>query len=92
MADLTTRIDAFQQELQSVSQEALGNDESRKRLLGVVMQGMAMLEAPIETIWRMIMTVRNISTKLAHYNSRCANHITDSLINLLHSCLWSELE
>ena len=59
MADLSARIDAFQQELQSLSQEVLIHEESRKRLFGIVMQGMAKLEAPIETIWRMIMRVRH---------------------------------
>jgi predicted nuclease with TOPRIM domain len=59
MAHLNSKIEAFERDLQSLSQEALQNEESRKRLFGVVSRAVAMLEAPIETIWRMIMTVRN---------------------------------
>ena len=60
MAALTSRIDGLQQDLQSISQEALKDEDSRKQLLKVVMQGMATLDSPLETIWRLIMTVREI--------------------------------
>ena len=60
MAALTSRIDGLQQDLQSIFQEALKDEDSRKQLLKVVMQGMATLDSPLETIWRLIMTVREI--------------------------------
>lgn len=35
------------------------NDETaRKQMFGTVMQAMAMLEAPMDTVWRTIMSVR----------------------------------
>ena len=88
MADLNSRIDAFHQELQSLGQEALKDDEARKKLFGVVVQGMTTLEAPIETIWRMIMTV--CCTSVTERNHRTQSRLTftaDSLINLLLSWL-----
>ena len=57
MSDMNSKIDAPEKDLKSVSQEALKDEEARKKLLGVVMQAMATVEAPIETIWRMIMSV-----------------------------------
>lgn len=59
MADLNSRIDALQKELQSLSQESLKDEDSRKKLLEVTTQCMRALESPLEAVWRMIMAVRH---------------------------------
>ncbi len=53
-------IENIQKSLQSVSREILDDEKARKKLLGITMQAMTMLETPLETIWRMIMSVRSV--------------------------------
>ena len=52
------QIDSLQESIQTVSRDVLSNEAARKKLLGVTMQAMNMLETPLETIWRIIMSVR----------------------------------
>lgn len=56
--ELHQKIDTLAKDLQSVSAAVAQNDAGRKKLLGLLMKVTAELEAPIETIWRMIMSVR----------------------------------
>jgi len=53
-------IENIQKSLQSVSRDILHDEKARKKLLGITMQSMTMLETPLETIWRMIMSVRSV--------------------------------
>lgn len=55
---LHRKIDTLARELQSLTAESAQDDAGRKRLLGLTMKATAELEAPIETVWRMIMSVR----------------------------------
>lgn len=66
-SELNYRIDSLADELQDLSAAALKNENSRKRLLGIAMKAVAELEAPIESIWRMIMSVslQNTQSHLA---------------------------
>lgn len=56
--NLHRKIDSLARDLQSLCAESAQDDEGRKKLLGVTMKATAELEAPIETVWRMIMSVR----------------------------------
>jgi len=53
-------IENIQKSLQSVSRDILHDEKARKKLLGITMQAMTMLETPLETIWRTIMSVRSV--------------------------------
>ncbi|KAL9115201.1 MAG: hypothetical protein Q9227_000995 [Pyrenula ochraceoflavens] len=53
---LDNKLNEVQQELQSLAKEALKDNESRKKLLGIAMQSVATLESPVETIWRMMLS------------------------------------
>ena len=80
MSTLTSRIDALPQELQSLSQEALQNEEARKKLYGVVQHSAGTLESPMDFIWRMIMTVssnpaRNLSNELVRADTEFTSPI-----------------
>jgi hypothetical protein len=55
--DLDHRIDSLADQLRILSAAALENESSRKKLLDVATKAVAGLEAPIETIWRMMMSV-----------------------------------
>jgi len=55
---LKSKISAFRAQFAELQQEALKHEEDRKELLDISMQATATLESPLETIWRMIMTVR----------------------------------
>lgn len=55
---LHQKIDALAKDLQSLSAESAQDDAARKKLLRLTMKATAELEAPIETIWRMMMSVR----------------------------------
>ena len=56
--ELQRKIDTLAEDLQSLPAELAQDDTGRKKLLGLVVKATAELEAPIETIWRMIMSVR----------------------------------
>lgn len=56
--NLQQNIDTLARDLQSLSAESAQDDAARKKLLELTMKATAELEAPIETIWRMIMSVR----------------------------------
>jgi hypothetical protein len=51
------KIDAVARELQSLVSEVSKDESSRKKLLRVIQQALAGVEAPVESIWRMIMSV-----------------------------------
>jgi hypothetical protein len=42
---------------------ASNDDAARKQMMGAAMRAMAMLESPVETIWKVIMSVRLMKTK-----------------------------
>jgi hypothetical protein len=52
------KTDALAKNILSLAADASKDESSRKKLLGALMQGIAVVEAPIETIWKMIMSVR----------------------------------
>lgn len=54
---LDQRIDAVSSELQSLRRLVADDEGSRKKLLGIANKAVADYEAPIETIWKMIMSV-----------------------------------
>ena len=54
---LHQRIDALGKELQALIAESAKDDAGRKKLLGLTVKATTELEAPIETVWRMIMSV-----------------------------------
>ncbi len=56
--NLHQKIDSLARDLQSLSAESAQDDAGRKKLLRLTMKATAELEAPIETVWRMIMSVR----------------------------------
>ena len=56
--NLQRKIDSLARDLQSLSAESANDDAGRKKLLGLTMKATAELEAPVETVWRMIMSVR----------------------------------
>ena len=56
--DLHQKIGSLAKDLQSLSAESAQDDAARKKLLELTMKATAELEAPIEIIWRMIMSVR----------------------------------
>lgn len=58
--DLHRKIDSLARDLQSLSAESAQDDAGRKKLLGLTMKATAELEAPIEAVWRMIMSVRQL--------------------------------
>jgi hypothetical protein len=51
------KTDALSKDILSLAAEASQNEESRKKLLGVLMQGLGAVETPMDTIWKMIMSV-----------------------------------
>lgn len=56
MSSLDHKIDAIAKELGQLSAEVAQDDAARKKLLGVIQQNLGATEAPVETIWRMIMS------------------------------------
>lgn len=56
-SSIDEKIDVLAKDLQSLVSDVSKDESARKKLLGVVLQGLATVEAPIETIWRMIMSV-----------------------------------
>ena len=73
--ELHRKIDALAGELQSLSAELAQDDAGRKKLLGLIMKATAELEAPIEKIWRMIMSVR-LLRKTCHRQVYIINSLT----------------
>lgn len=57
MTGINGKIDGLRKEFQALSQEALKDDGSRKKLMEVALEGMGTLETPFETIWRLILMV-----------------------------------
>lgn len=56
--NLHQKIDSLARDLQSLSAESAQNEAGRKKLLELTMKATAELEAPIETVWRMILSIR----------------------------------
>jgi hypothetical protein len=51
------KIDDFIHDLQALCAESIQHETSRKKLMDVMVKANAQLEAPVETVWRMIMSV-----------------------------------
>ncbi|MCJ1476920.1 hypothetical protein MMC13_005589 [Lambiella insularis] len=54
--DLDQRIQELKENIVTLSKEVTKDEAARKKLLGVSMQAMSVLETPVETIWRMMMS------------------------------------
>ncbi|KAF9267190.1 S-adenosyl-L-methionine-dependent methyltransferase [Marasmius fiardii PR-910] len=54
-SNFDTRVDALSKEIDTLLVDAK-DENQRKALLGIIMCGMAKVELPVETIWRMIMS------------------------------------
>jgi hypothetical protein len=54
---LSARIDELEKTLRSLSKQVAGDENARKKLLGVVREQTIVLESPVEVSWRMIMEV-----------------------------------
>ena len=59
------KIDTLAKDIQSLSAQVAQDDAGRKKLLGVTMKATAELETPVETVWRMMMSVR-LLRKMCH--------------------------
>lgn len=58
------RIAKLAQDIDSLSKDVANDEATRKQLFGVIQGAMAKVESPMETIWRMIMSVcLRLSTK-----------------------------
>ena len=51
------KIDALKTQILALSKEVVGDEENRTKFLGVVMMAVAVVETPLETIWRLMMSV-----------------------------------
>lgn len=58
MPSIESRIASLAQDIDSLYKDVTQDEPSRKKLLGVVQGAMAKVETPVETIWRIIMSVR----------------------------------
>lgn len=67
MAD--SKIDALAKDIDSLFAEVKDDEPKRKALLNVILGGMAKVESPIETIWRIIMSVR---PRMLLFDGRCS--------------------
>jgi hypothetical protein len=68
MADASKASEAFIEAARSVLSNQ--DEAARKQMLGAAMKAMAMLEAPLDTVWRMIVAVRcHYSQPLCHITS-----------------------
>lgn len=65
---LDQKIDNLSYDLQVLCVESVQNETSRKKLMDVVMRANAQLEAPVETVWRMIMSVSQLSAPVLVLN------------------------
>jgi hypothetical protein len=65
--ELDQKIDQFSRDLQLLCAESIQNETSRKNLMDVVMRANAQLEAPVETVWRMIMSVSQLKSRNRHW-------------------------
>lgn len=66
---LDQKIDQLSHELQALCAESKQNETSRKKLMDVVMRANAQLEAPVETVWRMIMSVSQFKGQISETGS-----------------------
>ena len=55
--DLSSRIDEISNSLAALSKEVSQDEVARKKLLSTLHQATALVESPVEVIWRMIMEV-----------------------------------
>jgi hypothetical protein len=63
-SSLDQRIDAVSNELQSIGRLVAEDENARKKVLGIATKAVADFEAPVETVWKMIMSVSK-TAKLA---------------------------
>jgi hypothetical protein len=56
-ATFESRIASLTEEIDALHNEFAHDEASRKQLLEVIMRGLAKVESPSETIWRMMMWV-----------------------------------
>jgi hypothetical protein len=75
---IQSRINALSKDIESLSKDVQNDESSRKALLGTLMQGMAKVELPLETVWKMIMSVR-IDLGVTPWT--LAEHVTASRAN-----------
>lgn len=54
---LSAQMDELEKTLRSLSTQVVGDENARKKFLGVVREQTIVLESPVEVIWRMIMEV-----------------------------------
>lgn len=54
-SDINASVEAISTKIKHLSSE-IRDEETRKKLLGILMQATAELESPVETIWKMIMS------------------------------------
>ncbi|KAJ5620312.1 hypothetical protein N7510_004296 [Penicillium lagena] len=95
-SDLNNTIDSLENQLQVLTTAALEDESSRKKLLGVVMKAVAELEAPIETIWRIIMSPHAPAALMVLIRMGIVTHLAKtgvpkSASELAASCGGSEL-
>jgi hypothetical protein len=55
-SDIHKRIDTVAEDIRNLLPHVTNDEDARKKLMGVVQQAMGTVEAPVETIWRMIMS------------------------------------
>lgn len=59
---IDTRIATLAQDIDVLNKAVAQDEASRKQLLDVLQGATAKVESPVETIWRMIMSVSNFLT------------------------------
>lgn len=57
MPSIESRIASLAQDIDTLSKDVAQDEPSRKSLLGAIQGAMAKVESPVETIWRIIMSV-----------------------------------
>ena len=63
------RIDTLSKEIDTLAKECQNKEDARKKLLGAIIQGMAKVESPVETIWRILMSVSLLSSCRSYRSS-----------------------
>ncbi|MCJ1416140.1 hypothetical protein MMC32_002475 [Xylographa parallela] len=72
------KIDALQNQILALSKEVAGDEENRTKLLGVAMMAVAVVETPLETIWRLIMSPHAPAALMTCIKMGLVNAIVDA--------------
>lgn len=80
-SDIDNRIASLSKDIEALSKDVAGDESSRKALLGAMMQGLGKVELPVETIWRMIMSVCDVYLRF-----RCFDEIVLVLNGFVATC------